>query len=66
MPSLTTEIQQHTPFCGLEEEAYLSLERTADGLRRQLAELLKTHDLTPTQYNALRILLSVVRERIAT
>jgi DNA-binding MarR family transcriptional regulator len=56
MPSLTTEIQQHTPFCGLEEEAYLSLERTADGLRRQLAELLKTHDLTPTQYNALRIL----------
>jgi DNA-binding MarR family transcriptional regulator len=56
MPSsLTTELQQHTP-CGLEEEAYLSLERTVDGLRRQLTELLKTHDLTPTQYNALRIL----------
>jgi DNA-binding MarR family transcriptional regulator len=57
MPSkLSTELQQQSPFAGLEEEAYLSLERTTDGLRRQVAELLRDVELTPTQYNALRIL----------
>ena len=57
MPSsLSAELRQHMPFRGLEEEAYLSLERTADRLRRQFADLLKAYDLTSTQYNALRIL----------
>lgn len=57
MPSsLSAELRQVTPFFGLEEEAYLSLERTADRLRRQVADLLKGFDLTLTQYNALRIL----------
>lgn len=39
-----------------EERAYLALLRTAYGLEREVAELLKPHSLSPTQYNALRIL----------
>jgi DNA-binding MarR family transcriptional regulator len=52
----SAELLHHARHRGLEEEAYLSLERTTDALRRQVAELLKDAELTPTQYNALRIL----------
>ena len=40
---------------------YLNLIRTADHLRRQVAELLKPHDLSPAQYNVLRILREIGR-----
>lgn len=53
---LQKEIRQSKPFASLEEESYLSLLRTADALERREAELLKAWQLTPTQYNALRIL----------
>jgi len=39
-----------------EETAYLELARTTDLLSRNLSQLLKTEDLSPTQYNVLRIL----------
>ena len=39
-----------------EEAAFLDLLRTCDLLSRGLAQLLKTEDLSPTQYNVLRIL----------
>ncbi len=39
-----------------EEMAYLELLRTADMLSRNLSDLLKTEDLSSTQYNVLRIL----------
>ena len=39
-----------------EEAAFLDLLRTTDILSRQLARLLKTEDLSSTQYNVLRIL----------
>jgi DNA-binding MarR family transcriptional regulator len=39
-----------------EEAAYLDLIRTADLLSRPVAQLLKTVDLSPAQYNVLRIL----------
>jgi DNA-binding MarR family transcriptional regulator len=39
-----------------EEAAYLDLVRTTDLLSRPLAQLLKTEDLSPAQYNVLRIL----------
>jgi DNA-binding MarR family transcriptional regulator len=42
------------PF--LEELAYLELLRTTDMLSRNLSHLLKTEDLSSTQYNVLRIL----------
>lgn len=39
-----------------EELAFLDLLRTTDLLSRRLAQVLKTEDLSPTQYNVLRIL----------
>lgn len=39
-----------------EEAAYLDLVRTTEKLSRPLAQLLKTEDLSPAQYNILRIL----------
>lgn len=39
-----------------EEVAFLDLVRTVDLLSRPVAQLLKTEDLSPTQYNVLRIL----------
>jgi len=53
---LQAEIKQTKPFRSLEDEAYLNLLRTADALLRKEVELLKAHGLSPTQYNALRIL----------
>jgi|HubBroStandDraft_6_1064221.scaffolds.fasta_scaffold12663_4 DNA-binding MarR family transcriptional regulator len=40
----------------LEEEAYTALLRTADQLQTRFACWLRPHNLSPTQYNALRIL----------
>jgi DNA-binding MarR family transcriptional regulator len=54
--SLDTEIQQTKPFTSLEEEAFLGLQRTASLLLQALGRELKEHDLTPAQYNTLRIL----------
>jgi DNA-binding MarR family transcriptional regulator len=53
---LQAEIRQTTPFATLEEECYLGLLRTTDALARLEVEALKAWQLTPTQYNALRIL----------
>jgi DNA-binding MarR family transcriptional regulator len=39
-----------------EEAAYIDLVRTADALSRPLAQLIKTEELSPPQYNVLRIL----------
>lgn len=50
------EIKQTRPIPTLEEEAYLNVQRTANVLLQDVAELLKAHNLTPTQYNVLRIL----------
>ena len=56
MAALSDEIRQKKPFSSLEEEAILALMRTADVLSRPAEALLKSHGLSPTQYNALRIL----------
>jgi len=50
------EIKQTRPIPTLEEEAYLNVQRTANVLLQDFAELLKAYNLTPTQYNVLRIL----------
>lgn len=55
-PSLQSELQQRKPFGSLEQEAMLSIARTAALLEHGTAEALKPYGLTPTQYNALRIL----------
>ena len=53
---LVREIRQTKPFSSPEEEAVLNLHRTAALLEQASAEALRPHDLTGTQYNALRIL----------
>lgn len=53
---LREEIRQTRPFVSLEEEAFLNLQRTANALLQSITRSLKRHDLTPTQYNVLRIL----------
>jgi DNA-binding MarR family transcriptional regulator len=53
---LKKEIRQNKPFESLEAEAYLNLVRTADAIWRNNVEVLKPYDLTPTQFNVLRIL----------
>lgn len=54
--SLQAEIQQTKPFTSLEDEAAVSLHRTADQLHGRFSDMLKPHALSPTQFNALRIL----------
>lgn len=56
MPSLQVELKQTKPFTCLEEEAYLNVVRTAALLDHALGQALKPFDITPTQYNVLRIL----------
>lgn len=56
MSKLRAEIQQTKPFSSPAEETFLNLQRTADQLLAIEAELLQEHDLTPAQYNVLRIL----------
>ncbi len=53
---LQHELLQTKPFPSLEAEAVLNILRTAGLLEGQIAEALKPHDLTLTQYNVLRIL----------
>jgi MarR family transcriptional regulator, organic hydroperoxide resistance regulator len=53
---LQAELKQKVPFSSREQEAYLSLLRTADALQGQVEARLKDFGLTGTQYNALRIL----------
>ena len=53
---IQAEIKQMKPFSSLEEEAFIAILRTSDGLQQQVADLLKPYGLSPTQFNALRIL----------
>jgi DNA-binding MarR family transcriptional regulator len=53
---LRDEIQQRRPFQNLEEEALLNVLRTADVLTQRIAAVLKPFQLSPSQYNVLRIL----------
>lgn len=53
---LRSEIKQSKAFATLEQEAHLSIERTAAVLGHAFAESLKPYGITGTQYNVLRIL----------
>jgi DNA-binding MarR family transcriptional regulator len=54
--SLRSELKQTKPFLSREQEAHLSIERTAAVLMHRFAESFKPFGVTPTQYNVLRIL----------
>jgi DNA-binding MarR family transcriptional regulator len=53
-------------FDSLEQEVFLNLWRTYDRLRAFEDELFSRHDLTPQQYNALRLLRGAHPDKIAT
>src|SRR5580693_977915 len=57
---MTTKLQQELkkkrPFESPGQEAALNIVRTSDQLQIRFARLLREHDLTPSQYNILRIL----------
>jgi DNA-binding MarR family transcriptional regulator len=50
------ELKQTRPFRSLEEEAALSIVRTAAALEHTFIQAMRPYDITPTQYNVLRIL----------
>src|SRR5262245_22620241 len=52
----TRQTRKGRHFDSLEQEAFLGLWRTYDRLRALEDELFAKHDLTPQQYNALRLL----------
>jgi DNA-binding MarR family transcriptional regulator len=61
---IQSEIPQKQSL-GLAEEAFVAVLRTADRLQWKAAEMLKPHGLSPTQYNALRILRGAGPEGLA-
>lgn len=50
------EIKQKRPFATRAQEATIGLMRTADLVRRAVAEIVEPYGITPQQYNVLRIL----------
>ncbi|MBV8553535.1 MAG: MarR family transcriptional regulator [Acidobacteriaceae bacterium] len=56
MARLADELKMNRPFSLVEEEAALSILRTADVFQQRMTEVLKPFDLTAAQYNVLRIL----------
>jgi DNA-binding MarR family transcriptional regulator len=53
---LQREIKKKQPFAALEQEAFLSIARTADQLEVRVERLMRDYGLTGSQYNILRIL----------
>jgi DNA-binding MarR family transcriptional regulator len=56
MPSLSADLRQGKPFDSLQQEAFLSVARTAAVLQGELDPVLAQHDLSLNQYNVLRVL----------
>lgn len=54
--SLATALKQNRPFTSLEQEVYLSVLRTASELSYVVDQFFRPFDITPSQYNVLRIL----------
>ena len=61
---LAAELRQSKPFASVEEEALLNLARTYGFIQQQMAEFFKQFQLTPTQYNILRILRGAGRDGV--
>ena len=54
--SLAKALKQNRPFVSLEQEVYLSILRTASELSHAVDQFFRPFDITPSQYNVLRIL----------
>lgn len=53
---LQQELKKKRPFDSPEQEAILNILRTSDQFQNRFGRLLREFDLTPSQYNVLRIL----------
>ena len=53
---LQNELKKKRPFDLLEQEAILNILRTNDQFQNRFGRLFREFDLTPSQYNVLRIL----------
>ena len=60
------ELQQSKPFPSRADEALVSLLRTTDVIRRHLGRCTEASEVTPQQYNVLRILRGAGEEGIPT
>ncbi len=56
MPRLRDDLKQTKPFPSAEDELFVQLLRTTDQLMQGLVAALKPAELSPEQYNVLRIL----------
>lgn len=56
MSPIVDAIKQKRPFSSKGEEAVVALMHTSDLVRRLVAEVVEPRDITPQQYNVLRIL----------
>jgi MarR family transcriptional regulator, organic hydroperoxide resistance regulator len=63
---LQAEIRQTRPFHSLQQEALLSVQRTASLVERQMSRLLDREGLSTAQYNVLRILRGAGEEGLPT
>lgn len=54
--NLKSELKKKGPFDSLEQEAILNILRTSDQFHNRLGRMLREFELTPSQYNVLRIL----------
>jgi DNA-binding MarR family transcriptional regulator len=61
---LATTLKQNRPFVSLEQEVYLSILRTASELSYAVDRFFRSYDITPSQYNVLRILRGAGEEEL--
>src|SRR5262245_39122094 len=64
--AIERELKQTKPFPSRRQEGAVALLRTADLLRHRVARHLEPMDITPQQYNVLRILRGARPERLPT
>jgi DNA-binding MarR family transcriptional regulator len=64
--SIQEELKQSKPFHSRGQEAYLTILRTADDMRRRVSMVLEPAGVTLQQYNVLRILRGAGKEGLPT
>ena len=65
-PTTVAATPPRPPFDSAEQEAFLNLWRTYDRMKAMEEQLFGPHELTPQQYNALRLLRAAHPEPLAT
>jgi MarR family transcriptional regulator, organic hydroperoxide resistance regulator len=63
---MVSHLRQAENFRSREQQAVLGLLRTADAIKRSLAQLIEPYGITPQQYNVLRILRGAGPEGLPT